>query len=282
MQLEMRIAQLQAQSEGQGSTDAQAAAFGLQEAGQQPAPPGPPDPFTLTAGQSRYDGYGNLIASGGEEPVVPLSPDGKVEADRKAGLLPTTTPYDFGAEESLRKEYSGLKPVVNFQVQSEAIARIAAAATDPSPAGDIALIFSYMKMQDPTSAVREREYATAESAGSVPDRIWRQYNQVLSGESLSPTQRKDFTSRAKKIYDAALGQHTTLTDQYKKIAERRKLDVVSTIPDYSFSGEMPEIFSDIPAGEAAGPVRVKTVMEANDLPSGTVFIDPTGVRRVKP
>jgi hypothetical protein len=40
---------------------------------------------------------------------------------------------------------------------------------------------------------------------------------------------------------------------------------------------------DAPASPAApGPVRVKTVLEANDLPSGTVFIDPNGVRRVKP
>jgi hypothetical protein len=254
MQLQMRVQQLQAQSEGQGITDMQAAQLGLQEAGQQPAPPGPPDPFTLAAGQNRYDGYGNLIASGGEEPVVPLSPEGKAEADRKAGLLPTTTPYDFGAEESLRKEYSGLKPVADFQVQASAIGRIAAAAADPSPAGDIALIFSYMKMLDPTSAVREREYATAESAGSIPTRIWGQYNKVLSGESLAPAQRADFMREAKAIYDAAKGQHDKLTGRYRTIAERRKLDPDNAIPDYSFTGEFPDpLAPPPPVSGAADP-----------------------------
>ena len=35
-------------------------------------------------------------------------------------------------------------------------------------AGDMALIFSYMKMLDPNSTVREGEYATAEAAAGVP------------------------------------------------------------------------------------------------------------------
>ena len=38
----------------------------------------------------------------------------------------------------------------------------------PDAAGDMALIFSYMKMLDPNSTVREGEYATAQDAGSIP------------------------------------------------------------------------------------------------------------------
>jgi hypothetical protein len=89
MQLEMRIAQLQAQSEGQGITDMQAAQLGLQEAGQQPGP--------MTA-EGRYKVVGgalvDLYAEGGPKPVFtdqgeadPMSTIGKLYADLQAGRI---------------------------------------------------------------------------------------------------------------------------------------------------------------------------------------------------
>jgi hypothetical protein len=96
MQLEMRIQQLQAQSEGQGLTDAQAAQFGLQEAGQQPGPLSPQDRFQNVPGVGLVD----LYAEGGPKPVLvgeqePLSGAGKLLADLKAGRI---TQEQFDAE----------------------------------------------------------------------------------------------------------------------------------------------------------------------------------------
>ena len=71
-----------------------------------------------------------------------------------------------------------------------------------SAAGDMSLIFGYMKLLDPGSTVREGEFATAEQAAGVPTRILNAYNRVVSGERLSPEQRNDFKGTAKSAFDA--------------------------------------------------------------------------------
>lgn len=101
--------------------------------------------------------------------------------------------------------------------------RIAASADDPSAAGDLALIFNYMKMLDPGSTVREGEFATAQSAAGVDDRIRGAYNRVVNGERLTPGQRSDFFNQAQNIFDAADSRAQLLVDQYVKIAERSGL-----------------------------------------------------------
>jgi len=110
----------------------------------------------------------------------------------------------YGAISGLRKEFQGIKEVKDFQSQVSALGRIMSSAQDPSAAGDLALIFNYMKMLDPGSTVREGEFATAEQAAGVPTRVLNLYNRVREGTRLSPEQRADFTGRARTIYDGAL------------------------------------------------------------------------------
>jgi len=78
--------------------------------------------------------------------------------------------------------------------------RITASAKDPSAAGDMALIFNYMKVLDPGSTVKEGEFATAQNSAGVPEVIRGQYNKIISGKRLSTSQREDFVDRAKKLY----------------------------------------------------------------------------------
>jgi len=76
-------------------------------------------------------------------------------------------------------------------------------ASDPesvgTPASQISLIFSFMKMLDPGSVVREGEYATARKASGVPDRIRNLYNRALNGDFLTPVQVQDFVNQAELI-----------------------------------------------------------------------------------
>ena len=103
--------------------------------------------------------------------------------------------------------------------------RIEAVTKEPSPAGDIALIFNYMKMLDPASTVREGEFATAAEAGSVPTRILAQYNKVVSGERLADTQRKDFVDQAKGLAKAQLSVQQELDMATQEEAAARGADV---------------------------------------------------------
>ena len=77
--------------------------------------------------------------------------------------------------------------------------KIETAAKNPSAAGDISLIFGYMKLLDPASVVREGEFATAQNAGNIPESIYGMYNRAIRGERLAPTIREDFLGQAKNL-----------------------------------------------------------------------------------
>ena len=96
--------------------------------------------------------------------------------------------------------------VKDFNMASTQFSKLTSSAKQESAAGDMSMIFTYMKILDPTSVVREGEQATAASAGGVPDRVWNAYNKAVSGEKLTPTQRKDFVSTASKLYNSNIKQ----------------------------------------------------------------------------
>ena len=146
------------------------------------------------------------------------------------------TPEDkgFDKEAKLRTEFNALESVKNFAIRNSALGAIEASAQDPTAAGDISLIFAYMKMLDPNSVVREGEFATAQSAGSVPQTLWSKYNQALTGERLAPEVRNDFVDRANKLYARASEDFGTVYKTYEDIAKANNLDPTRALIDYRF------------------------------------------------
>ena len=69
----------------------------------------------------------------------------------------------------------------------------------PSWASDIASIFSFMKSLDPTSTVRDTEFATAQSSAWIVPKTVQRWEQQINWERLTDEQRKDFAKVA-KIY----------------------------------------------------------------------------------
>lgn len=134
-------------------------------------------------------------------------------------------------ESDLRKEFTGLPTVKDFQSQSTAFGRVVASAKDPSAAGDLALIFNYMKVLDPGSTVREGEFATAQNASGIPGRVASLYNNILRGERLNPEQRNDFVDRARRLYISAASSYENIRSDYTDIAKSYEFDVERTVPD---------------------------------------------------
>jgi hypothetical protein len=97
-------------------------------------------------------------------------------------------------------------------------------ATDDSAAGDLSLVFGYMKMLDPTSVVREQEFANAQNAAGVPDRIRNQYNKVLTGQFLGDNQRTEFRSQANELYRVQYDTQMFQKQAYGEIASRGGID----------------------------------------------------------
>jgi len=103
----------------------------------------------------------------------------------------------------------------------DSFARIRASISDePSPAGDLSLIFNYMKMLDPASVVRESEFATAENAGGVDDKTRGLYNKIVGKGRLSADQRKDFVGRAKKLMEGQKKQQGVRKSEFIRLANK--------------------------------------------------------------
>ena len=64
-----------------------------------------------------------------------------------------------------------------------------------------------MKALDPTSVVREGEFANAQNSAGVPDRIRNYYNQLQRATRLNPEQRAEFLGVAQGIYESGKTAH---------------------------------------------------------------------------
>ena len=102
-------------------------------------------------------------------------------------------------------------------------------ASQDNAAGDLALIFNYMKLLDPRSAVKETEFATAQNAAGVEDRIRNVYNKVRNGEFLSVDQRKEFRGQAVELFKPYKEKGDQLKAAYTAGAKRNGLDPLSIL-----------------------------------------------------
>ena len=130
-------------------------------------------------------------------------------------------------EKDLRQEVFNRQK--DFEKVDDAWSRVKVSADNPSPAGDLALIFNYMKMLDPGSTVREGEFATAQQAGGVDDVTLSLYNRIIDGTRLTETQRKDFTDRAKSLFGEARKKQDRLENKYKSLSKRYGVDFENVI-----------------------------------------------------
>jgi len=148
------------------------------------------------------------------------------------------TPASFEDASKLRSDYrSDSKPFVTI---SESWKRLKAVADKPSAAGDLALLFNYMKILDPGSAVRESEFANAETAASIPERIRGAWQKVRTGERLDPEVRADFVAQARNQVDAQRGMQSRLVEQYGAMAQRRGINPADVIVDYDSPEDQPK------------------------------------------
>jgi hypothetical protein len=128
---------------------------------------------------------------------------------------------------TLRKEFDSLSK--DFRTIRDSNERLQAAVADPSAAGDLAVIFNFMKILDPGSVVRESEFATAQNAASVPTAIRNLWNKALNGERIS-VNRSDFANQAANLIGAQQRTQDKLVTRYTKLANRfgvRPEDVVT-------------------------------------------------------
>lgn len=231
----------------------------------------------------------------------PMSPVAKLTADYKAGLIdePTyqaslkketssgpQTVVNVGEQQNfknatqLRGEYSDRSK--NFIGIKEGYEKVVTAAQDPSPAGDLALVYGYVKAQDPTSTVREAEFKTTEDAKAwldkneqlgitIPSNISSAINKLATGSRLLPTQRADFVDRTTRFYKQAEKSQQKLADQYIGIAKRNQLNPQDVIVDFTTSIEGAQPPKQMPT-VAKQPIRPVNQLSVGTVKNGYKYI----------
>jgi hypothetical protein len=173
------------------------------------------------------DGFQYFINDDGTTERV--NPDVSVPVDTKAA--DDLRKEKFKNANDLRDEHT--KQSGEFIKVRDAYGRILASGQNPSAAGDLALIFNYMKMLDPGSTVREGEFANAQNSAGIPGRIVAAYNNALKGERLNPDQRDDFMDRSRGLYNSMLKGQEYLDSTYTKLAENFDVEPDKVVLDFN-------------------------------------------------
>ncbi len=124
----------------------------------------------------------------------------------------------------LRKEFNANPQVKDFHDVDVSLKKMTAAAKIPSAAGDMSLIYGYMKALDSGTGVKEGEYATAQNAAGIPEQIVSLYNRAKNGERLSPAQRADFLDQARKLHAAHKESYDATVERYTGLAVKQGLE----------------------------------------------------------
>ena len=162
-----------------------------------------------------------------------------------SGIVPAEKRPEL--EGKMRKEYNDqTKP---YQEVKSAYGRVL--SSEDTAVGDLSLIFGYMKMLDPGSVVREGEFATAQNAAGVPERIMNIYNKVATGQRLSPSQRDSFKGQAKGLYSSALEGEKTVRTGLERISKGYGLNTNNIF--YSATEQAP---AGAPSAASANSVMV--------------------------
>lgn len=197
----------------------------------------------------------------------------------------------------MRKEYSQLPQLHDFEKVDAAYHKLLA-STDPSvpatPLRDQASIFSWMKILDPGSTVREGEYASVKNARGIPDRIRNFYNQAVSGQILTPEQRKELREASGPVYQGQVDNVAPRVRQFLKqeqeaglapgtivpIEHRALLESKTPAAPTTPKTALPPNFSPPTSQEAAGAPsypslrEVPSTVRVYKLPNGTLWGNP--------
>lgn len=151
----------------------------------------------------------------------------ELEAAEKAGGIDPDKKFD--QEKKLRDEYSA--KTKDYRSANVTLEKIKSSAKDASGAGDLALVFSFMKMLDPGSVVRESEFALARDTAGLFANLQNQAEKIQSGQFLTPRQRKDFERLASQYMTSTAKHEQGVKKSLNAVIKNYKLE-----PDNIFGG----------------------------------------------
>ena len=126
----------------------------------------------------------------------------------------------------------------DFITIRESMGKVLQSAINPSPFGDLSIIFSAMKVLDPQSVVRESEFKTVEQAAPYLTRFGFDQDKIESfkaGRLLTPEQRADVVGTVLNFYQSSNQSQQGLSDFYADRAVKSGLDAKDVVYDFGAS-----------------------------------------------
>jgi hypothetical protein len=135
----------------------------------------------------------------------------------------------FGQENTLRDEYVKITKLPNEAISNYRSMRDI--AQDGTGASDVALGFAFFKTIDPTSTVREGEYAQIGKSMGLPSQAVAELSRISNGERLTPEARQNLVNVAKKYADSAKAQIDRANAEYNRLAKSYNLEAQRVVID---------------------------------------------------
>jgi hypothetical protein len=238
-------------------------------------------PITPVPGLDAETHQARVLAAEREQDAESLA-----EEKRKNDKSDATKSASEKLEASLRNEFQGKQVYKDTELLAGSVLKMASAR--PTAAGDMSAIYSYMRLLDPGSAVKEAEYASAKNAAGWPQRMRVAYNNALAGEILDPETRRDFLDQANLLWKAQQQRFDVAASEHGRLARESGVRPDNVVLDMGFGAINRLLESKIGGSKTSTPAtpvvplpRPKTYADAEKLPEGTRFIDPDGVVRVR-
>jgi hypothetical protein len=121
----------------------------------------------------------------------------------------------FENEMALGSKFKGEQIYKDFNDMKSAYTQVVSSLSAGTPIGDVAGATKIMKLLDPGSVVRESELAIAMQASGRMDRLQNYFNNFMTGQKLTPTQRDDFKALANELYAAAGDAYNKKRKEYE-------------------------------------------------------------------
>lgn len=132
----------------------------------------------------------------------------------------------------LRKDFQSLGTFKATQDMADAIAKIRNAPD--TGAGDLSLIYSYVKILDPGSVVREGEIKLSREPTPLIAKLVTEYKKAKEGRLLHPDVRNQYKQAAESLWEAQTQRYEELATPYRRMAREAGIPEGDVVLDYGF------------------------------------------------
>lgn len=158
----------------------------------------------------RADGGLEAIPGGPAEQAASKASADQAQAASKASVEQANKLRDDFRSEPVVKAYRVVVPMLESARD---------AATRPTRAADLNLVYAFAKLMDPESVVRESETGMVVASGTVTDRLAGMLGQLNGGQTLQPETRAKLIRELESRFKSLDESYRELSESYGEIAD---------------------------------------------------------------